>query len=244
MALCVALYSLMMAAIWPLFNDDSLQQMMEQMAQMMPGVDTEAFSMSIGEYLDTQWLGIYWLPMVGAVMIVIASKAIAGGSRDGSLETIFVYPIARTTYLSTCILALIAVALILSLATMLPLVVIGPAFEITLEASTYLLLIVAAFLVLLVFGLFVLAISSFSRGLGIPAGVAVGFLLVMMVLLIATPYVEALEILEPLNLLHWWGSGRIIDEGSAEVGLWIYLGVVGGVSLLVSYVSFLRRDLV
>jgi len=242
MMVCAAAYPAMMVGIWPLFIDDSLQEMMDQLAAAMPGFDTGTFAMSIGEYLDTQWLGVYWLPLAGAVMIAVAAKGIAGSVVDGTLETIASYPIARTTYITTLIVTLVIISAGLALATILPIALMGPLFDIELKMSTYTLLIVASWLILLVFGLFVMAVSSWTRGSSLSVGIAVAVIIVFIVLVVATPFVEALEVIQPINLLHWWGSAQIIDEGSAKVGLWIYLAVVGIPSLVASYIGFSRRD--
>lgn len=242
-ALCVAAYSVMIIAMWPLFIDDSLQEMMDQLAASIPGFDAGAFSMTLGQYLETQWLGVYWLPLAGSVMIVVAAKAIAGSVVDGSLEVICTSPCKRSTYLTTVVVALFVIAAILSVATMVPLVLCGPAFEADFEVGTTALLLLASLLILFVFGLFVLAVSAWTRGNAIPAAVAVAFILVMLVLYIATPSVEALEVLEPVNLLHWWGSAVLIDEGKLEPGLWIWLATVGAASLAAAFAGFLRRDL-
>lgn len=241
--LCVAAYSLMIIAIWPLFIDEGMQQTMEQLAAVMPGFDTEAFSMSLGQYLETQWLGVYWLPLAGAVLIVVAARSIAGSVADGSLETIFATPLSRMSYLNTVVLALLVMSLALSIATVAPLALAAPIFDAEISAQTALLLGGAGWVALFVFGLVVLALSSWTRGIAKSESIAVAIIILMIVLYIATPYVEFLEVLEPLNLLHWWGAGDIIDTGKAEAGLWIWLALVGVVSMGLSYGKFLRRDL-
>jgi len=243
LALCSAAFSIMIIAMWPLIVSDSFQEMVEMMAAALPGVDTEMLMMSYGQYLETQWLGIYWLPLAGAVLIVLAAKAIAGNVSDGTMETICAAPLKRSTYVNTVVLVILLISLVLSIATIVPLAALGPVFEAELEAGTIIILLVASWLILFVFGLLVLAASAWTRGVVLPAAFAVAFILVMIVLYLATAVVESLEILNPVNLLHWWGSAGIVDTGSAEVGLWIWLAVVGVVSLAAIYTGFLRRDL-
>jgi len=246
-ALCAAAYSAMIVALWPLFLDDAFQEGMEafveSMAALAPNMDTGIFMMTLGQYIESQWLGVYWLPLAGAVLIVLAGKAIAGSISDGSLETICANPVRRGVYLNTVILTLLIFSLILNVATIVPLAALGPFFDAELAAGTVAILLVAGWLILFDFGLLVLAVSSWTRGLVLSAAVAVAFILVMIVLYVATPMVEFLENLNTVNLLHWWGSAGIIDDGEAELGLWIWLAVVGAASLLASYLGFLRRDL-
>ena len=243
MALCSAAYSVMIIAMWPLFIDEGFQETMEMLAASLPGMDTESFLMSLGQYLETQWLGVYWLPMAGAVLIVLAAKAIAGNIHDGSMETICATPLKRGAYVNTVVLVILVLSLVLAIASIVPLAALGPVFEAEFKAQTVAILLIASWLILFVFGLMVLAVSAWTRGVVIPAAFAVAFILVMIVLYVATPVVEFLEVLNPINLLHWWGSAGIIDDGSAEVGLWLWLAVVGVVSLAVSYLGFLRRDI-
>jgi len=243
MALCAAAYSVMIVALWPMVLDDSFKEMMETLAASLPGLDAESFMMSLGQYLETQWLGVYWLPLAGAVLIVLAGKAIAGSINDGSMETVFANPLRRGVYLNTVVLAILLISLILGIATIAPLAALGPLFDARLEPGTVAILLAAACLILFVFGLMVLAVSAWTRGVVLAASFAVAFILVMIVLYVATPFVGFLENLNPVNLLHWWGSATIIDTGEAEPGLWIWLAVVGVVSLLASYAGFLRRDI-
>ena len=243
MAICTAGYSVMIIALWPLMIDQSFQQMLEQLANTIPGLDTQSLVMSLGQYVETQWLGMYWLPLAGAIMIVIAAKAIAGSINDGSMETICAAPIKRTTYLNTVVLVLLIVSAVLSVATIVPLAALGPVFKAGFSAGTTALLLVASWLILFVFGLLILAISSWTRGLAPSVVIAVAFILVMLVLYLVIPLVDFLKILNPISLLHWWGSAGIIDNGTAEQGLWIWLAVVGVASLVVSYIGFHKRDL-
>lgn len=242
-ALCVAAYSVMIVALWPMFIDDGMQETMESLAAAIPGFDVEAFSMSLGQYLETQWIGAYLLPLAGSVIIVLGTKALSGGVADGSLETIFSAPLKRSTYLISLFVTLFVVAGILALATVLPLAACGPLFDASLELESILLLILTSWLVLFVFGLMVAAVAAWTRGTGLTAGIAVAFIIVMLVLYFVTPQVEFLQFLEPINLLHWWGSGEIVDAGTVEVGLWVWLAVVGVAALVVSCLGFLRRDL-
>ncbi|MCL2807941.1 MAG: hypothetical protein FWD27_07305 [Coriobacteriia bacterium] len=242
-ALCVAAYSAMIIAMWPLFIDEGFQETMELLAASLPGMDTQSFLMTLGEYLETQWLGAYLLPLAGAALIVFAARAIAGSISDGSMETMCAAPLGRAVYVTTVVAVLLVASLVLSIAAIVPLAALGPLFEAKLSMQTSLLLVIGAWLVLFVFGLIVLAVSAWTRGVVLSAAVAVAFILVMLVLYVATPMVEFLENLNPINLLYWWGSAGIIDSGAAEAGLWIWLAIVGGVSLLVCYLGFLKRDL-
>jgi len=246
-AFCAAAYSVMIIALWPLFLDDAFQEGMESLAEtfaaIAPDMDTGMFMMTLGQYLETQWLGVYWLPLAGAVLIVFAGKAIAGSISDGSLETICANPLKRVVYLNTIVVTLLIFSLVLSAATIVPLAALGPVFDAEMSVQTTAILLLAGWLIMFVFGLLVLAVSAWTRGVVLSAAVAVAFILVMIVLYVATPMVEFLEHLNPVNLLHWWGSAGIIDDGTAEPGLWIWLAVVGAITLAISYLGFLRRDL-
>jgi ABC-type transport system involved in multi-copper enzyme maturation permease subunit len=242
-AACVAAYSVMILGLWPLVNDESMMELMGQLSESIPGLDSSAFSMTLGQYIETQWLGIYWLPLAGSVLIAAAAKAIGGSVTDGSLEMFCASPLKRRTYLTTVILTLLIMSVVLSVATVVPLAALGTVFDAQLKWSTVVILLTAAFLVLFVFSLIVLAISAWTRGIGLACSIAVALILIMLVLYMATPYVEALEVLQPINLLHWWGAGGIIDEDTTKTGLWIWLGVVGVTSLTASFIGFLRRDL-
>lgn len=243
MAISVALTSAMMAGLWPLFTDDSMLEALDQFAASIPGFDISSMVMTAGEYLDTQWLGVYWWPLAGSVLMAVASKAIAGSVTDGTLETIEAFPLARSTYITTTIVSLLIISLALTLSTIVPIAIMGPHFEIDISMARYVLLVFAGWMVLFAFGLFVLALSAWTRGSALSVGIAAFIMVVMIFLTMATPFVEELESIEFLNLLNWWGSAAIINDGEAKVGLWVYLATVGGLSLLASYIGFLKRDL-
>lgn len=242
-ALSVIAMSAMIIAMWPLFLDDGLQEMLDQLSASIPGLDAGAFSMTLGQYLETQWISVYWLPLAGAVMIVMTVRALSGAVADGTLETIFSSSLKRTTFLNTFVLAIFLIAGVLSAATIVPLALLAPVFDAEISMEVALILFVTCWLVLFVFGLIVMAFSSWTRGAGMAAALAVGVILALLILYIALPMVEALEFLEPLSLFQLWGTGALIDGESINAGLWVWLAVVGAVSLVLSYVGFLRRDI-
>lgn len=241
--LSVIAMSAMIIAMWPLFLDDGLQEMLDQLAASIPGLDAGVFSMTLGQYLETQWISVYWLPLAGAVMIVMSVRALSGAVVDGTLETIFSTPLKRTTFLNTLVLALFLIAGVLSAATIVPLALLAPVFEAEISVEAVLILFATCWLVLFVFGLMVMALSSWLRGAGVAAGLAVAIVLVLLILYIVIPAVEALEFLEFISLFQLWGTGAIIDGEVINAGLWVWLAVVGIASLVLSYVGFLRRDI-
>lgn len=236
-------YGWMMAWYWPLMGEsysELIESMPPELIQAFAGADVDLAT--LGGFMQTEYLGIMWIGIVGSALILFSAKAIAGEIGAGTMELLLSQPISRMKLVLVRIAALFTWVIVLALATVAPIQVFGPAYDIDLPMRRYVLLYLAAIVFMLAVGGIAFLVSAATRDGGKPAAVTGGLLGVMWVIHAIAGLADFAEALEPFNLLKYWQPATIIDKGTVAPETWWVLGSVAVVSLAASVFVFLRRD--
>lgn len=243
-SLGLVVYSYFIVWFWPQMQkmdyDAILDQMPPELLAMFgdatQGIDT------FGGFAQTEFLGIMWIFICGAAVIMYASKALAGDVDSQTMEVVLAQPVSRAKVVFSRAVGLKVFAAVLSLATFLPMQILGPSHEIDLPLKTYLLLYLFAFLFLLAIGFATYAISAIVRDAGRAGGIAAGILGVMWFGDFLSTVSDFAEKAKPINLISYWKPGQLINEGFLHTNAWwVYLGVAI-VGFVVALIAFSRRD--
>lgn len=236
-------YGWMMVWYWPLMGE-SYSQLIESMPpeliQAFAGANVDLTT--VGGFMQTEYLGIMWIGIAGSALILFASKAVAGEIGSGTMELLLTQPISRLRFVSTRIAGLVVWVAALCVATVAPIQLLGPTYDIDLPAERYLLLYGLSAVFMLAIGGIAFLVSAASRDGGKPAAVTGGLLGAMWVLHAIAGLADFAESLEPFNLLKYWQPASIIDKGTVSPESWWVLGMVALVTLFASVVVFVRRD--
>jgi ABC-2 type transport system permease protein len=196
-----------------------------------------------GGYLSTEYLGLMWVIIAGAAMILYGARTIGGAVGDGTMELTMTQPVRRSTYFFAQVLYLCIADAILCLASFLPIYLLSGLVNLDIGFVAGLQLASVGFLFLLCVGLFAMVVSSFTRSASLPASVSGGVLVVMWVVSILVQMVDALDFLKYISLFHYWNPASIINGGGVDAVSCIVLLAVASASMAVAYFRFLWRDL-
>ncbi len=236
-------YGWMMVWYWPLMGDSYsqiIESMPPELIRAFAGANVDLTT--VGGFMQTEYLGIMWIGIVGSAVILFAAKAVAGEIGSGTMELLLTQPISRLRFILTRIAALVVWVVSLALATVLPIQILGPGYDIDLPGRTYLLLFLTSSLFMLAIGGIALLISSATRDGAKPAAITGGLLGVMWVLHAISSLADFADSLEPFNLLKYWQPADLIDKGTVSPESWWVLGAVVVVTFGASIVVFMRRD--
>lgn len=240
----LVLYSWLMTWLWPQLGGEEYQRMIESLPPELLAIfgGTEVPFGSLGGYFQTEYLGLLWIAIVAAAVVLFAARAIAGEVGSGTLELVMAQPVSRLRFVVTRIVALVGYVVLLALSTFAPIQLFGPRYEVELSAGTFWTLCALAALFMLAVGGFAMLLSAIFRDAGKPGAIAAGVLVVMWLADLVSNVSEAAEVLDPINLVAYWQPGKIINgEAVPPAAWWVYAGVAV-VSLAAAVVAFSRRD--
>lgn len=197
---------------------------------------------SLGGYFQTEYLGIMWMLIVSAAVIIYASRAFAGEIAAGTMEFVLSQPVSRVKVALTRVAVLVLYAVVLAAASFLPLEVFGPAYEINLGWGVTGMLIAFGTLFVLAVGGFAMLLSAIFRGGGKPGAIAAGVLGTLWIADLLSDASEVADALAPVNIIAYWQPGLLINgEQVASEAWWLY-GGIAVVTLIAAVVIFSRRD--
>ncbi|MDY0341209.1 MAG: ABC transporter permease subunit [Coriobacteriia bacterium] len=197
---------------------------------------------SVGGYFQTEYLGVMWMLIVSAAVIIYASRALAGEIAGGTMEFVLSQPVSRARVVLTRVAVLVLYAVILATASFVPIEVFGPAYDINLGWSVTWTLIAFGTLFVLAVGGFAMMLSAIFRGGGKPGAIAAGVLGALWIADVLSGASEIAEALGPINIVAYWQPGLIINGGEVAAEAWWLYGAVAVVASLASVLIFLRRD--
>lgn len=243
-AVGLVVYSYFIVWFWPKMQKMDYTAILEQMPPELMAMFGDPSQMidTFGGFAQTEFLGIMWIFICGAAIILYASKALAGDVDSHTMEVVLSQPVSRTTVVVSRAVGIVVFALVLSLATFLPMQILGPSHDIDLPFKTYLQLYAFSMLFLLAIGFSTYAFSALSRDAGRAAGIAAGILALMWFgdfLATASEFADALK---PVNLISYWKPGQLINDGYLHTGAWWVYAGVAIVGFIIALVVFRRRD--
>jgi ABC-2 type transport system permease protein len=242
----LAAYSFFIVWYYPQFagNDEFFEQIQEVFSQEMlaafgaAGLD---FS-TLGGFLGVEYLSLIWVVIVGFAVINVAAKSIASDVENGTMEITLTQPISRFTVAVSRYVALAIYAVILNLATVVPIKLAGMLYDVEVPIDSMLLLFAVGTLLTLAIGGVAYAVSAFSSSGGRVSAVVGGLLGVMWLLNFISAVNEGTEFLGKLTVFYYWEPGRIIDEVATKPEAWWAFGVAAVAFPLLAIWRFVRRD--
>jgi len=197
---------------------------------------------SLGGYFQTDYLGIMWILIVSAAVIIFASRAFAGEIAIGTMEFVLSQPVSRLKVALTRAAVLIGYAIVLAAASFVPLEVFGPEYDINLGWDVTWALMAFGTLFILAVGGFAMLLSTSFRGGGKPGGIAAGVLGGLWIADLLSGASEVAEALEPVNIVAYWQPGLLINGDPVASEAWWLYGIIAVVTLTAAVVVFSRRD--
>ena len=244
-SLGLAVYSWMMDWFWPQLGEgETYEELVEAIPEEMLALfgDAEVGLTTLGGYFHNEYLGLMWVVIAGTATVMYATRSLSTEIGSGTMELLLAQPISRVSLVLTRILGLLIWVGAISAATVGPIRVFGPMYDIDLPAETYLKLWSACTLFLLAFGGIAFLFSSIARDGGKPAAATGGLLLGMWIMNFLAQVSDLADAFAPMNLLSYWEPGRIINDGTLSADtVWVYASVAV-VTLAASVVWFSRRD--
>lgn len=242
-AITLVAYSWMMVWYWPLMGDSYAELVDTLPPEMLQAFAGGAVDMgTLGGFFQVEYLGLMWMGIVASAVILFASRAIAGEISNGTMELLLTQPISRMRFILTRIATLVVYVVALSAATFVPIVILGPSYEIELSARVFWLLLASGSLFMLAIGGIAFMFSAIMRDGGKPAAITGGLFGIMWILHAMAALADFADALEPYNLMKYWQPADLIDNGIVAGELWWVYGGVALVTLGASVILFARRD--
>ncbi|PKQ37898.1 MAG: hypothetical protein CVT59_04735 [Actinobacteria bacterium HGW-Actinobacteria-1] len=242
----LATYSWFIVWYFPQFAGN--QELMAQIEKMFSQEMLAAFGASgmnfgsLGGFLGVEYLNIFWVLIVGFAVIILAGKVIAGDIESGTMEVTLTQPVSRFTVALSRYVALVVYAVLINLATVLPISVAGALYDVKVPADAMLLLFGVGMLVTLAIGGFAYALSAFSHSSGRVSAVCGGLLGAMWLLDFISNVNKNTEFMGKLSLFHYWKPATIIDTVTAPASTWWVFGIAAVVFPAIAIWQFMRRD--
>lgn len=237
-------YAWLMTWFYPQIGGGQYAQLIESMPPELLALfgGTEVPFASLGGYFQTEYLGLMWLIIVSAAVVLFAGRAFAGEIAAGTMELVLAQPVSRVQVALTRTTVFVGYVLLLAAASFVPIQVFGPSYGIELGTGTFWTLFAFGSLYMLAVGGIAVLLSSIFRDAGRAGAVAAAFLLLLWIADLVSNVSEAARFFDPINLISYWQPGKIINgDPIAPEGWWIY-AVVGVTSLAAAVVVFSRRD--
>lgn len=241
--LSLVLYSWMMVWFW--------QQMGSSYSQMLENYPKELLALfggnevsfaTLGGFFQVEYLGLMWMIIIAAAVVLFANKAFSGEIGAGTMELLLAQPISRARVALTRVVGFIGYAVALNIATFVPIQLIGPAYDVDLSAGTFWTVFALGLLFTLGIGGFAMLLSSMFRDSGKPGAIAAGTLLVFWIADMVGNVSKVADAFDPVNLVSYWQPGKIINGGAAPAEAWWVYGLLAAVSLAGAVAIFARRD--
>jgi ABC-2 type transport system permease protein len=239
----LVLYSWMMVWFW-----DQMGSVYSKMLENYPqeilalfGGNEVSFA-TLGGFFQVEYLGLMWMIIIGSAVVLFAGRAFSGEIGSGTMEFLLAQPVSRARVAITRVVAFVAYALALNIATFVPIQLFGRPYGIELEAKAFWSVFALGVLFTLAIGGFAMLLSSMFRDSGKPIGIAAGVLLLFWVADMIGNVSDVADALDPVNVVSYWQPGKIINGGSAPIESWWLYGVIAIVSLAGAVVIFTRRD--
>jgi ABC-2 type transport system permease protein len=239
----LVLYSWMMVWFW--------EQMGSQYAQMVENFPSEFLVLfggsevsfaSMGGFFQVEYLGLMWMIIIAAAVVLFAGKAFSGEISAGTMELLLAQPLSRARVAITRVVAFVCYAVLLNAATFVPIQVFGPAYGVELKAEVFWTVSALGLLFTLAIGGFAMLLSSMFRDSGKPSAIASGVLLLFWIADMVANVSEAAEFFDPVNLVTYWQPGKIINGGEAPAEAWWIYAALAVVTLSGAVAVFMRRD--
>lgn len=242
----LAFYSFFIVWYYPQFagNQAFFEQIQKVMTEDMlaafgaAGMDFGTF----GGFLGVEYLSLIWVFVVGFAVIGFASKAIAADIDAGTMELTLTQPVSRTTVAVSRYVALVVFAVVLNLATVVPIMLAAKFYDVSFQSDAMLLLFAAGTLLTLAIGGIAYAVSALSSAGGRVTAVVGGMLGTMWLLNFISAVNKGTEFLGKLTVFHYWKPGTIIDEVTTKPETWWVFGIVAIICPIIAVWQFMRRD--
>lgn len=227
----LAVYTLIIVALYPSFKDDSaLASLSEDNSAMMALFGASGSLTSPAGWVNANLYTNFVPLIILLVTIGYGASALAGQNENGVLGLVATLPVSRAKLLLAKFVTLIAIAVPVSLTTMIC-VVIGRTFELPIGIGPLVTVSVAVVLLGAIFGALALAIGAAtgSRGtaLGVTSAVATLCYLISS-LAPAVSWVHQIRFISPF----WWATGA--GQLATGVGLGDFLALIGATTVLVA----------
>jgi ABC-2 type transport system permease protein len=242
---CVAivLIMLLIVAFYPSVRDDpSLNAIYEGLSQSAQGLLGGSDLTSPSGYLSTQVFA-FFLPIVVLVFgLARGAASLAGEEEDRTLDLLLAQPVPRWSAYLQKSAALFVGLLLLTLASWLPLVLVGPAVRLDLPWTNTLAVCVQMGLFALALSLWAQAISAASGRRGVGLAVVSAYAFVAYLVYGLADAVSWLAPVKGLSLWRWYLGNDPLDTGFGATEVLVLL-LTSLAALAVGTALFARRDL-
>lgn len=241
--LTLVLYSWVMMWFYPSLGKEYarlIDTMPQEFLAMFGG--TEVSFASMGGFFQIEYLGLMWIVLVAAALIMFATRMFAGEIADGTMEFNLAQPVSRVRLAVTRVLLIALYAVTLGAATFVPMQLFGPRYDVDVSANAFWTLMLFGSVFALAIGGLAMLASAAMPDAGKAAGVVSGLVVLFWIADLIGANSPVAEFFDPVNLIGHWQPGAIINGESVDPSAWWLYGIVAAVSLLASVAVFSRRD--
>lgn len=243
-AASVALYGVLILAIWPSMQTSGISEMWDRYPESIK----KAFGATINfaqfdGFITLEYLAQMWVIIMAAFAIGVATASLAGEIEKGTMELLLSQPISRRSivvtrhiYMSITLIALIA-------ATMLPLMIGAPLVDGELNNKGVAAVSLLAFLFYEAIGSMAFFFSSIASSRGRALFASLGILIASYTLDLLAKFNEFIDNFHFLSLFYYYDPYRYIHDASIA---WGDLAVLAAITLICTAAAvtwFERRDI-
>lgn len=239
----LALMQLLYAAFYPSIRDSAAD--MNEFMERLPEALRELYGNDIASpegYLRGQLFGELGLILFLVVAIGAGARAIAGEEESRTLDLLLSTPARRAEVLGSKAVALAGLLLALGVVVFVAVLVVGPPFDLTVDAGPLAAASLMLALLAIAFGSIALAVGAATGHRAAAIAVTTSVAVLMYILNVLGGTVAALEPVRPLSLFRWYMAPPLLSGGLEPANAMVLVGV-SAVAYAVAHVTFGRRDL-
>jgi ABC-2 type transport system permease protein len=237
-------YSWLMTWFYPKIGGGQYADLIGSMPPEMLAIfgGTEVPFDSLGGYFQTEYLGLMWMIIVSAAVILFAARSFGGEIGAGTMEFLLSQPVSRVRVAITRVVAFVGYVLLLAVASFVPIQAFGPMYGIDLGTATFWTLFAFGTFFMLAVGGPAMLLSAVGRDGAKPGAITGGALFLFWIADLVSNVSEAARFFDPVNLVSYWQPGKIINGDPVAPAAWWIYGALGAVTLAAAIAVFRQRD--
>ena len=243
-AASVALYGIIILAIWPSIQTSGISELWDRYPESLRKVFGATINFTeFDGFITLEYLGQMWVIIMAAFVIGVATSSLAGEIEKGSMELLLSQPVSRRSivvsrhfYMSIMLIALIA-------ATMLPLMIGAPLVDGELSNTGVAAVSLLAFLFYEAIGSIAFFFSAIASSRGRALFAALGILIGSYALDLLSKFNEFIDNFHFLSLFYYYDPYRYLNSSSIAWGDLAVMVSITVVSTAAAVVWFERRDI-
>lgn len=243
-AVAISAYAFLIISLYPSFgNLDAYNELVKNAPPAFQALIGEIGNLgTVGGYLANEHFAHMYLILMTIFAVRFGGSIIATEEKNGTLELMLARPISRISFVIQKTAAMYVAVFLMSLANWFG-IIIGPYLvDVSLDGVDVFGASVTGALVALVFGTFMLVVTSLQNTKALGSGLTIGAFVVSFFLNTFAQLVEWLEPYREFSVIYYYDIQNTLIDGADPLKI-SFIFVIGIIFVLLSLLFFNQRDI-